>query len=324
MVIGDDLHLDVARMGEEALDVQLGTAERRLRLSSGGGQGVVDRLGIGDHAHAPTAAAVHRLDRQRPAERLAERRTASASSTVSIAPGTGGTPASRAVCRAATLSPIRAITSAVGPIHVSPAAVTAAAKSARSRQEAVAGVQRVAARLDAGADDAVDVEVGLARPSSRRGRPRDRRAPRPSIRRRARCARRQLRCRGGGTPGSHARRSRHGWRRAHGRSLQRPFHRRQTSARSLRSSGHRPPAGPRSSWPHGRSLAGARSLAPHWALNSEFERSAGAQCAARRCSPRSCARPGAGRVRAAVRRTRGGRRRRRASGSARRPRRGCR
>ena len=52
VVVGDDLHLDVARTGEEALDVHLGPAERRLRLAPGGGQQVVDRGGSVDHSHA--------------------------------------------------------------------------------------------------------------------------------------------------------------------------------------------------------------------------------------------------------------------------------
>ncbi len=46
--------------------------------------------------------------------------------------GTTGTPASTAISRAASLRPIRSITSAVGPTRTSPASSTARAKAARS------------------------------------------------------------------------------------------------------------------------------------------------------------------------------------------------
>ena len=72
MVVGDDLHLDVTRTGEEALDVQLGPAERRLRFALRRGQRFGDLVGPGDHPHAPTASAVHRLHGERPAELVAE------------------------------------------------------------------------------------------------------------------------------------------------------------------------------------------------------------------------------------------------------------
>ncbi len=43
-----------------------------------------------------------------------------------------GTPAATAACLAAILSPMASITSGVGPIHTSPASVTARAKEAFS------------------------------------------------------------------------------------------------------------------------------------------------------------------------------------------------
>ena len=72
MVVGDDLHLDVAGPGEVALDVHVGPAEGGLRLASGGVDGVGDVAAALDHAHAAPATAVHGLHRDRPAELVAE------------------------------------------------------------------------------------------------------------------------------------------------------------------------------------------------------------------------------------------------------------
>ena len=49
MVVGDELHLDVARRVEEALDVHLGPAERRLRLALGRGERLGHVVGSGEH-----------------------------------------------------------------------------------------------------------------------------------------------------------------------------------------------------------------------------------------------------------------------------------
>ena len=58
--------------------------------------------------------------------------TSSASLTGSLVPGTSGAPALVAMCRALTLSPREMIASGEGPIQVSPASMTAWAKSAFS------------------------------------------------------------------------------------------------------------------------------------------------------------------------------------------------
>ncbi len=60
--------------------------------------------------------------------------TSSASFTGSLVPGTSGAPALVAMCRACTLSPSAMIESGEGPIQVSPASMTAWAKSAFSER----------------------------------------------------------------------------------------------------------------------------------------------------------------------------------------------
>jgi hypothetical protein len=71
--VGEDLHLDVARPGEVALDVALGPAEALERLGLGGLERLGGLVGRRDDAHAAPAAAVRRLDGDRPAVLLAER-----------------------------------------------------------------------------------------------------------------------------------------------------------------------------------------------------------------------------------------------------------
>ena len=58
--------------------------------------------------------------------------TSSAPDTGSLVPGTSGAPARVAMCRAVTLSPRSRMACGVGPIQVSPASITAWAKSAFS------------------------------------------------------------------------------------------------------------------------------------------------------------------------------------------------
>ena len=69
-----NLHLDVAGLGEVALDVALVAAEVRERLALGGLDWPLDLVGVVDDLHAAAAAAVGRLDRDRPAVLVAERR----------------------------------------------------------------------------------------------------------------------------------------------------------------------------------------------------------------------------------------------------------
>ena len=70
--VGDDLHLDVARPGQVALDVALVPPEVGRRLPHGRLQGLGGLVGTVHHLHAPAATAEGGLDGHRPAELVAE------------------------------------------------------------------------------------------------------------------------------------------------------------------------------------------------------------------------------------------------------------
>ena len=72
VLVGGDLHFDVARAGDEALDEQCAVAESGLRLARAALEGVGDLIGLRHRAHAPSAAAGDRLDHHRPAAQLLE------------------------------------------------------------------------------------------------------------------------------------------------------------------------------------------------------------------------------------------------------------
>ncbi len=71
--VADDLHLDVTRPRQVALDVDLGAAEVRLGFALCRVDRGLDVVGTGHDLHAAAAAAVGSLHRNRPAVRLAER-----------------------------------------------------------------------------------------------------------------------------------------------------------------------------------------------------------------------------------------------------------
>jgi hypothetical protein len=73
LLVADDLHLDVARPGEVALDVHLVASEEALRLALGARHRVGDLLCRLDDLHSAPATAEGSLDGDRPAIRLAER-----------------------------------------------------------------------------------------------------------------------------------------------------------------------------------------------------------------------------------------------------------
>ena len=71
--VTDDLHLDVSRPGQVALDVDLGATEVRLCFALRRLHRRLDGVGPGDHLHAATAAPVGSLHRDRPPVLGAER-----------------------------------------------------------------------------------------------------------------------------------------------------------------------------------------------------------------------------------------------------------
>ena len=64
VAVGEDLHLDVPRPLDEALDVERAVAEGRRRLSPRVLHGVGDLIRVHDAAHALAAAASRRLDQR--------------------------------------------------------------------------------------------------------------------------------------------------------------------------------------------------------------------------------------------------------------------
>ena len=73
MLVGENLHLDVARLAQVALHVTFGSAEVAARLTLGALEGVVGAFGPLDDLHAPSATAVGGLDRDGPSDLLSER-----------------------------------------------------------------------------------------------------------------------------------------------------------------------------------------------------------------------------------------------------------
>src|SRR6476659_7361440 len=82
--IAQHLHLDVSRRGDQLLEVQRAVAKRRLGLTARALERVVEVIGSLDQAHS--------------------------------LPGTSGRPAAASSRLASTLSPMRANTSASGPM----------------------------------------------------------------------------------------------------------------------------------------------------------------------------------------------------------------
>ena len=163
--VGEHLDLDVAGAADEALDEQPPVAEgllglarwptsRRRRAPSG----------PSTQPHAAPAAARRRLEQDRVAD-LARRlaRASAPSSTTSEPSPIGDAELAR---RARARSPCRrcgASPSADGPTKAMPASAHARRQLGALGEEAVAGVQRVAAGDRRGGDEAVDVEVALGR-----------------------------------------------------------------------------------------------------------------------------------------------------------------
>jgi hypothetical protein len=121
--VGEALGLDVTRVVEVTLDEALTAAER--------GDGLAVRATLSPRPPPPKAAL---MATGRPCS-LANVTTSSAPVTGSAVPGTWGAPARWAMCRAETLSPRERMASGGGPIQVSPASMTAWAKSAFSERK---------------------------------------------------------------------------------------------------------------------------------------------------------------------------------------------
>ena len=134
VVVGEDLHLDVARVGDEPLDVERAVAERRGRFAARRLDRLVDLAGVVDVAHALAAAAGGRLDQRRQADAIDRLTNAAVGLILRRLARHDGTPAACTRRRASIFDPICAMTSAGGPTNVSPAPAQAAANAAFSER----------------------------------------------------------------------------------------------------------------------------------------------------------------------------------------------
>ena len=135
VVVGEDLHLDVAGILEVALDVHRRVGEVRLPLAPRGLVRPLDLFGRARDLEPFAAAARRGLDRDRVTDLLGGGATSSTLAAGSVVPGTIGTPAARMRSRAAIFEPIASIASGGGPIQTSPASATWRAKSAFSARK---------------------------------------------------------------------------------------------------------------------------------------------------------------------------------------------
>ena len=163
MRVGEDLDLDVARTLDPPLDVERAVAERARGLAPRRGNRLVERVDLGDDAHALAAAAGRRLDDDRQAD--GQRRGADPGVALIRRRRAGHDrhagplhPLARAELRAHRRDRLgrRADEDHAG----------VAARRGKGRvlgQEAVAGMDRVGARARRGVEDRVDAQVALGR-----------------------------------------------------------------------------------------------------------------------------------------------------------------
>ena len=162
VLVGQHLDLDVARVGQVALEVDGRVAEELLALARGALERLLELVGLERDAEALAAAAAGRLDGDRVADVLGDlARRPRRSRPARWCPGTIGTPASFISSRARVLEPIASIADAGGPMNVMPGVLEALGERGVLGQEAVAGVHGLGAGGLDDLDQLVDVQVGL-------------------------------------------------------------------------------------------------------------------------------------------------------------------
>ena len=143
VLVGEDLHLDVARVDDELLDIDFVVAKRALRFALRSLE-AERRSRAKRPAHALAATAGRRLQHDGIAD-LSASFSAASGARVPSRTGTNGTPAFFMFCRARVLDPIISIDSGGGPMNLMPDSRQARAKFAIFREEAVAGMNRLGA-----------------------------------------------------------------------------------------------------------------------------------------------------------------------------------
>ena len=158
--VAEDLHLHVARGGDELLDVQGAVAERGLGLGPAARVGRRHLVGVRHPARAAAPAAGHRLDHHAPA--LAEgveerRRLLDGHPPVDAADDRHAGRRRRGAGARLVAEQLEGLDARADEGHAGRRA--APGEFRVLRQEAVAGMQRVAAGVQGGGDDPLDVQV---------------------------------------------------------------------------------------------------------------------------------------------------------------------
>src|SRR5208283_5015981 len=138
MLVAENLHLDVARVGDELLQVHLVVAEGALSLAARvlvSGAQLTGSLTIRIPLPPPPAAAFSITGYPICSANL----SVASMSKLRSEPGTNGTPARFMFCRARVLEPINSIDSGVGPMNLRPASAQALAKRAFSERKPYPG-----------------------------------------------------------------------------------------------------------------------------------------------------------------------------------------
>ena len=166
--VADDLHLDMASVADQSLDIDAVVAERRSRLRSAAGIGLGELRGVLHDAHPPPATAGDGLDhhRRRRAERCEE---GVRFLKAGLAPGRFD---HRHAALAGECLGLRLVPEQFQHLGRRPDERHALRRAAPRQcgilaQEAVAGMERVAPRALRRVDDRVDIEIGL-RPAPRK------------------------------------------------------------------------------------------------------------------------------------------------------------
>ena len=195
VMVGENLHLDVARPLDEPLDVERAVAERGHRLAPRALHRVRDVARVDDTPHALAAAAGRRLDQRGQADAI-DRPAHAVIGLIVWRLAWHDRHAGRLHQAAAprSSSPSAAMTSDGGPTKIRPARFARVGKRGVLREEAVARVHGVRAGRLGGAHELRNGQIAVARRRRAQCKRRDRRPPRaararqpPSTPRRSRC-----------------------------------------------------------------------------------------------------------------------------------------
>ena len=164
--VAEDLHLDVPGAGHVGLDEDGAVAEGGRRFPLGRRHGVGERVGALHHAHAPAAAAGRGLDQDGPAEGghgLGHRASPASASGGDLHGGEHGHPRGRHGGLGVELRAHGLDHLGRGAHEDEPRRHTGPGEPGVLGQEPVAGVHGVGSAAQGGADDGVDVEIGVGR-----------------------------------------------------------------------------------------------------------------------------------------------------------------